>query len=1049
MSGNFTHVMIRASAGSGKTFQLSNRYLKLLLRGVPPERILAVTFTRKAAGEIFDRILLRLAEAVDNPDKRKELGNDLTSEQCRDLLCEVTRSLHRLRIGTLDSFFAKVAGTCAMEVGLPHGWRIVEPLADQRLHDRAIAESLSGESTARLLTLFHLLTKGEATRGISQLIRDAVNNLYSTYQTTGPADWKKLPRVKGLTQPELAAALNALEGVTFSDQRFNKAVAVDRENILKGAWEDFIAKGLTNKILHGETTYRNMPIGEEVIALYQQLLQQARSVLVNRVADQTEATYDLLAHFDTHYRRLKHLHAALRFDDITNLLARVANADDPRTSFRIDARLDHLLLDEFQDTSLAQWQVLRPLAKRVTARNESTSFFCVGDVKQAIYGWRGGLAELFDAVETELGNLHRASLTTSYRSSPAVIEVVNRVFGQLHRHDNLEKLAEPIQQWQQRFQTHSTAKAALAGYVTLETGPALNEEEEKNEQFAEFVAERIAEEYRRAPGCSIGVLTRKNEIVRDLIFRLRNRGVPASEEGGNPLVDSAAVDLILSLVRLADHPGDSAALFHVQQSPLAVHFELGGEGNSLRREYLSERLRRKLHDAGYGQAVQEWSQLLSPACDARERTRLQQLVELAFTYQPESTLRPGDFLNFVRETKVSDPTTAAVRVMTVHQAKGLEFDIVFLPELDARLTGQTPTFVVSRPAAGAPIDCVCRYANENVRELLPTSFQKMFTDSFNDDISEAMCVLYVAITRAVHALHMLIRPLNETEKTHPKTYAGLVRASLCDSTAPNAGVLFTHGQADWYTRTFGHSTVETATNLPVASLPQIQLAPPPVERRRGLQRESPSGMEGGQAARLARMFELVDPDREQAMQRGTAFHAFFEQITWLEDSTPSDEAYLAALRRVPDMARVPLATQQAWLEEFRTALAREEVQGVLRRSTYLKSLPSAITNLARAAEVVVQNEWPFVIVDGSQMLQGRMDRVVFLQAAEETIAADVLDYKTDFISTSPGQTLPDLVEHYRPQIEAYRRTLSQLTHLPPERITAGLVFVSVGKLVRL
>ena len=107
MSNTYTHVTIRASAGSGKTFQLSNRYLSLLNKGVPPELILAVTFTRKAAGEIFDRILLRLADAAESEAKRAELSKlmraELTAERCQELLCAVTNSLHKLRIGTLDS----------------------------------------------------------------------------------------------------------------------------------------------------------------------------------------------------------------------------------------------------------------------------------------------------------------------------------------------------------------------------------------------------------------------------------------------------------------------------------------------------------------------------------------------------------------------------------------------------------------------------------------------------------------------------------------------------------------------------------------------------------------------------------------------------------------------------------------------------------------------------------------------------------------------------------------------------------------------------------
>ena len=105
----FPNVVIRASAGSGKTFQLTNRYLALLNAGIEPDQILATTFTRKAAGEILNRILFRLAQAATDQAERQQLAEDineksLSREKCLALLRHTTSSLHRLRVGTLDSF---------------------------------------------------------------------------------------------------------------------------------------------------------------------------------------------------------------------------------------------------------------------------------------------------------------------------------------------------------------------------------------------------------------------------------------------------------------------------------------------------------------------------------------------------------------------------------------------------------------------------------------------------------------------------------------------------------------------------------------------------------------------------------------------------------------------------------------------------------------------------------------------------------------------------------------------------------------------------------
>ncbi len=99
-------------------------------------------------------------------------------------------------------------------------------------------------------------------------------------------------------------------------------------------------------------------------------------------------------------------------------------------AFRLDGSIEHLLLDEFQDTSCAQWRVFEPLARAIKAK-PSRSFFCVGDVKQAIYAWRGGMSAIFETLQSTLGDLPEETLTKSYRSSQPIIDTVNQVFGNL------------------------------------------------------------------------------------------------------------------------------------------------------------------------------------------------------------------------------------------------------------------------------------------------------------------------------------------------------------------------------------------------------------------------------------------------------------------------------------------------------------------------------------------------------------------------------------------------------------------------------------------
>ena len=268
-------------------------------------------------------------------------------------------------------------------------------------------------------------------------------------------------------------------------------------------------------------------------------------------------------------------------------------------------------------------------------------------------------------------------------------------------------------------------------------------------------------------------------------------------EAGSP--DSPAVQVILSLLKLADHPADTVARFHVAQSPLASHLSYPDHTDDPRTRTLSHDVRARLLQDGYGPAMQRWAELLESSCDRRDRSRLEQLVETGYAYEQFATLRTSDFLRYVELKRVADPTTADVRVMTVHQAKGLQFDIVVLADLDAPLVGQPDAFVVGQPSPTAPIDCVCLYRNASIQKLLPERLQKLFEDDARQSVDEALCVLYVAVTRAVHALHMIVRPSAATEKNLPKSAAGLLRAALTDGQRLSGEeVAFCTGDPRWY-----------------------------------------------------------------------------------------------------------------------------------------------------------------------------------------------------------------------------------------------------------
>lgn len=1069
---DFPHVVIRASAGTGKTYQLAVRFIGLLAAGARPEEILATTFTRKAAGEILDRVLFWLAKAAADDGERKQLAEaigdtSLTPKRCRELLMATLRRLHALRVGTLDSYFLQMATSFGQELGLPPGWSICEEQIDALLRDEAIELLLSRGKFADLLTLVHSLTKGAAARSVSRLARDTVTSLLELYRETTPEAWQKIAVCKGLEPAEQDELLAEVATLPLDNKQMEKARGEDLERFRAGDWEGFIDKGLAGKVLSGEGVFYKKPLPKELVKLYERLLKHVESILVGQVARQTEATHDLLLRFAEHYRALQLEERALRFSDVTFRLADGAGQVAlERLAFRMDGGVRHLLLDEFQDTSPVQWRVLRPLALRLTS--SGGSFFCVGDVKQAIYGWRGGVAEIFDALEGQLKGLQGASLAKSYRSSQPVIGAVNVVFKKLTAHPNLDKLTEPVAHWQQAFPEHSTAREDLAGYVTLTVAPAIAEEGEDQAVLTfKHTAERVRECLATTTRASIGVLVRTNTAVARLIYELKVRGIQASEEGGNPLIDSPAVELILSLLKLADHPGDGVARFHVAKSPLGSSVaelvkvpdiaESGGNSHEFRYEddaaasRLAQKIRRQLLEDGYGPTVLAYARQLAPSCVERDRSRLQQLVELAYEYQPASTLRTCDFLRLVSTRRIPDPQAADVRVMTIHQAKGLEFDIVFLPELEHRLIGQPDRFVAGRPGPTEAVNVVCRLADKNVRQFFPPELQKLFDDDMCLEVSESLCVLYVAMTRAVHALHMIVAPAKVSEKTMPKTFAGILRATLAaGKPAVGGAVLYEQGDADWSStlRREGKTPAESKLTEDTAARreprPPVRLAPTTKTPERGWERVSPSGLEGG-----AQIFgaQALAAKSSVAFGIGTLFHAWLAELAWLDDGLPSDEVLRCLAARLRGNSGLSAAQLGQHMDRFRQQLAANAVSAVLSREFYHS--PGKMGLKAKAwptkeVEIVAQRERGFALQQDQKLMTGSIDRLVIVKSAGKPIAADVIDFKTDEIPPGNKRALAEKVDFYRPQLEAYRDVSAELLGIEAKQIAARLIFLSPG-----
>ena len=538
--------------------------------------------------------------------------------------------------------------------------------------------------------------------------------------------------------------------------------------------------------------------------------------------------------------------------------------------------------------------------------------------------------------------------------------------------------------------------------------------------------------------------------MRQLIHHLRaGHNIAASEEGGNPLVDSPAAQIILSAMTLADHPGDRVARFHVAHSPLGPVVGIVDHADDLTAHRAMARLRRRLIADGYGRTLYGWAQTLSAQCDEHDLRRLKQLVALGYTFGARAGVRPGEFVKLVQTTKVEDPTATQVRVMTVHQAKGLEFDIVVLPELDGRLKGKPPELAVGRPRPIDPVEVVCRMANDSVRALLPEKIQKIFEIWPREAVGESLCLLYVAMTRSVHALHILVGPSPVTKPggkppAFPKTFAGILRSALAEgrALAPDT-VAFEHGDHDWDrapARRGGKGSAEAKEAAPKAPAKSAPIRLRTSGKLRHWERRSPSEMEGGTQVRLADVLRLGTA----GLARGSLWHAWLERIEWL-DGQPADKEFFRSVARGLGAG---LDVEQE-LAAFWQTVVSGPIGKLLCRAAY--DDPQAIGLSAAVARelatgaprLVVDRERRFAVREGDVLVSGSLDRLVTWQSpGGQVLAADVIDFKTDRASDA-GQ-LDERVELYRPQVLAYRRAVERLYGLTAERVVSRLVFVEPG-----
>ncbi|HET7276049.1 MAG TPA: UvrD-helicase domain-containing protein, partial [Longimicrobiaceae bacterium] len=384
--------LVLASAGTGKTFRISSRIIGLLAAGGHPDAIFASTFTRKAAGEILDRVLIRLAAAALGEDCARELSEaalfDKSSagpEFWRRLLERLVSELHRVNIGTLDSFFVRAVTSFADEVGLPPGWRIADEAVAARVREEALREVLDQADRGVLLELLRGLANGGARRSVHDAVLTDLRELVELHHALDGAAadcWRGFSEYAG----DLPANFDELR-LALADEfestpppltnggtpRVNwaKNLAAAGTALRMGDWDSLLNLKLGQRAREDEGTFDRVAIPIDVAELFASADVLARAVLARRLTEQCRTMGRLTALFASALDRRQRETGAFGFAELTRLLGGGSPlCERPDIFYRLDARTQHIFLDEFQDTSLAQWQALEPLVDELLSGYE-------------------------------------------------------------------------------------------------------------------------------------------------------------------------------------------------------------------------------------------------------------------------------------------------------------------------------------------------------------------------------------------------------------------------------------------------------------------------------------------------------------------------------------------------------------------------------------------------------------------------------------------------------------------------------------------------------
>ncbi len=1098
---------VLASAGTGKTWQLVARLTRLLLHGAQLSSILAITFTRKAAGEMQQRLTERLQELLEADDQQLDamlssIGETPVADirqRARRLLEQSLRSEQTLRSTTFHSFCQELLRRFPLEAGLPPGFELAEQtgLLIEESWDALFAEATAAPE--------HVLAQS------LELLFESLNGLHNTRRALFTfvehrGDWWAF--TQQADEPAVAAAANLQRQLGMREQGYasgcfwndatrsrlvgyaellgqhptktNQADLAEIENIL-ATNEDaeaavrnlrplfFTGAGERRKRSTSRAQRKSMGDAGEArfLELHEKLCEQFEQITEQQHRQRTlqinTAWYLAGQRMLEHYQRIKRERRLLDFADLEwRAYQLLTHADHAHwIQFKLDQRIDHLLIDEFQDTNPTQWRLILPLLEEIAAGGQRTrSLFIVGDAKQSIYRFRRGNPDLLgvaaDWMQAHL-QADKVHLDHSWRSSPAVMALVNRVF----QHADLKKLMPG-------FQTHTTHQAGLWGRIEL--WPLIGTKQNDTPAMEPglrnplrhprpLVIDRpyyregqaIAQRIRELIGQStvryndILILMRTRTHLADYEAALRDQGIPYLSLDRGTLLQSLEIRDLEALLVVLMTPQDNLSLAQVLRSPIfsvtdgdllrlarestgawierlaSVSKQLDGDhplsrAHRLLTNWRSLAGRIPIHDLlerifYEANVLSRYASAFPETQVARVRANLTRFVELALEVDSGRYPSLPRFLQRVRQLRSLEkegPSQATpqsehqqrVCLLTIHAAKGLEAPVVFL--VDSNSPGSTAPghqALVRWPAdADRPSDFLLLSSSRQRDNISKTRYQL----EQQEEQRESANLLYVALTRAKNML--VISGCEHASRRKSASWYEQIAQAVCNEIRPSKPWVDVYEQpAVIESSDAARETVRIEFDLRLVQ---------PIPTRAHWREIAPS--------RSLQDTEFVSGSNA-GRYRGLAVHRMLQLLTQPHGVQPERDDVFAKVATELELAVNDPLLRLCWSEVAK-----------LLKNRHLTWL------FAPMAGTKAFNEVPIQYRCGKQTVYGIIDRLLVTDQH-----VHLIDYKTHRMD-SDSRAL-QLAEKYRPQLDLYRQGIQRLW--PERAITAYLLLTDGGKLV--